>query len=62
MGTDGVWEFLNNEKIVDMIGSYYKNKDINGAVQKIVISSKKMWEIKNPNYIDDITAIVLFFK
>ena len=62
IGTNGVWEFLTNEKIMDIILPYYESNDVNGAIQKIKETAWKLWEIKNPKNIPDITVIVLFYK
>ena len=62
IGTNGVWEFLTNEKIMDIVLPYYDNNDCNGAIKKIKETAWKLWEIKNPKGIPDITVIVLFFK
>ena len=62
IGTNGVWEFLTNEKIMDIVLPYYENNDCSGAVKKIKEVAWKMWGIKNPKNIPDVTVIVLFFK
>ena len=61
-GTDGVWKFLSNEKIRDIVLSYYEHNDSEGAAQKIKEMANNMWKIKNPKGIADITVFVLFFK
>ena len=62
MGTNGIWEFLTNDKIMDIVFGYYECEDANGASQKIVETAGKLWKIKNPNNIPDLTVVVLFFK
>ena len=62
MGTNGIWEFLTNDKIMDIVLGYYEYEDANGASQKIVEIAGKLWKIKNPNNIPDLTVVVLFFK
>ena len=62
IGTNAIFEFLTNEKIMDIILPYYDSNDCNGAVQKIKEITWKLWEIKNPKGIPDITVIVLFYK
>ena len=62
IGTNGVWEFLTNEKIMDIVLPYYENNDCSGAVKKIKEVAWKMWGIKNPKNIPDVTVIVLFFN
>ncbi len=62
IGTNGIWEFLTNEKIMDIVWSYYEWNDIEGATQKIIETAGKLWKIKNPKNIPDLTVGVLFFK
>ena len=62
MGTNGIWEFLTNEKIMDIIWNYYEWDDVDGAAQKIIEIAGKLWKIKNPKNIPDLTVIILFFK
>lgn len=31
IGTNGIWEFLSNEKIMDIIWNYYEWNDVDGA-------------------------------
>ena len=62
LATDGIWQFLSNEKVKNILLPYYEENNITGASQKLVSSALRMWEIKNPDFIDDITVILLFFK
>ena len=61
-GTDGVWKFLTNDKIMDIVLPYYLQNDAEGATQKIKETANNLWNIKNPKGIADITVFVLFFK
>ena len=62
LATDGVWQFLSNEKVKDILLPYYDEDNISGAAQKLVKTALRIWENKNPNFIDDITVIILFFR
>lgn len=62
LASDGVWQFLSNEKVKNIVLPYYEEDNISGAAQKLVNSALRMWETKNPNFIDDITVIILFFR
>ena len=61
-GTDGIWKFLTNDKIMDIVLPYYEQNDANGAAKKISEIAIKLWNVKNPNGIADVTVFVLFFK
>ena len=66
IGTDGLWEFLSNEKIKEIVCMYYDQYsntfDSKAASNRLVSESRKLWEIKNPLGIDDISVIILFFN
>ena len=62
LATSGLWTFLKNEKIMDIVIPYYKNNDIKGATKKLTEIAINLWKIKNPYEISDITIIILFFK
>ena len=62
LATDGIWQFLSNEQVKNLILPYYEEDNINGGIQKLVVSARKMWETKNPRFIDDITIILIFFR
>ena len=62
IATDGIWEFLSNEKVKDILIPFYEENNINGAMNKLIDVSIKFWKIKNPKYIDDLTSILIFFK
>ncbi len=62
LATDGIWQFLSNEKVKNIVLPYYEENNISGASQKLVNSALRMWETKNPDFIDDITVIILFFR
>ena len=60
LGSDGVFEFVKNEEIKEIVEKYYYNKNSQGCSKEIVEHSRKIWE--NSGYaIDDITCIVGFF-
>lgn len=61
LASDGVFEFVKNEEIKDIIGKYYYNMDCQACAKEIVEYSRKSWE--NSGFaIDDITCIVAFFE
>ena len=61
VASDGVFEFLKNEDIKNIIGKYFYNKDCEGCAKEIVQNARQIWE--NSGYaIDDITCVVGFFE
>ncbi|EGR31134.1 protein phosphatase 2c, putative, partial [Ichthyophthirius multifiliis] len=59
IASDGVWEFLSNEQVVDIVAPFYKNNNINGAAESLIKQSVKQWQ-ENDDVIDDITCVILF--
>lgn len=44
IASDGIWEFLSNEKVADLVNPfYYANLDVNGAADKLVEEATKCW-------------------
>ena len=58
--SDGVWEFLSNERVKETGKLFYLNNNPNEYVEELIKQSVNEWE-GNDSVIDDITAIVLFF-
>ncbi|KAL4513107.1 hypothetical protein ABPG72_017792 [Tetrahymena utriculariae] len=61
IASDGVWEFLSNEKVVSLVTPYYLKKDPEGACDRLIKESTAMWK-KEDDVVDDITAIVVFLN
>ena len=61
LASDGVWEFMSNEEVSDIVYRFEDNKDGSTCAKKIVERARQVWE--NTGYaIDDITCVVVFFK
>ena len=58
--SDGVWEFLSNESVMDIGNEFYEKNDVNGFTKKLAEISEKMWEQKDV-IVDDITAVAVFY-
>jgi len=61
LASDGVWEFLSNEQVVDLIVPFWHRNDLKGACRTVVKESVAAWE-REEDSIDDITCIIVFFK
>ena len=61
MCSDGVWEFLQNDKVMQTTIPYLKNNLPESACKNIIKNSKKCWE-REDTMRDDITAIVIFIN
>ena len=58
--SDGVWEFLSNEDVMDIGDKYFYQNDINEFCTQLLKRSTEIWE-KEECYMDDITIVVVFF-
>ena len=61
IGSDGVWDFLDNENVVKIGNKYYVKNNPEGFCKEILESAAYWWE-KEDSVIDDITALVVFFN
>ena len=61
VASDGVWEFVGNESLKEIVQKYVFTKNAKDCVNDIVQKSRKMWE-KSGFAIDDITCVVGFFE
>ena len=61
LASDGVWEFMSNEEVCEIIYRFEDNKDGNLCAKKIVEKARQVWE-KSGFAIDDITCVVAFFR
>ena len=59
--SDGVWDFLDNEKVAKIGNKYYLNNNPERFCIEILENAAYWWE-KEDNIIDDITALIIFFK
>ena len=58
--SDGVWEFLDNKAVKDLVMPFYEKNDPEGACNKSINDSIKWWNDEDV-VVDDITVIVIFF-
>ncbi|CAD8104156.1 unnamed protein product [Paramecium sonneborni] len=61
VASDGIWEFLSNEWVIETVYEFYKKGDAIGACSKLVQAAKEAWK-REDEVIDDITVILAFFK
>ena len=60
ISSDGVWEFLSNEDVMNIGNLYYIQNDIIGFTNKLIETATRWWE-REDIIIDDITAVIVFF-
>ena len=59
--SDGVWDFMDNENVMKVANKHYLNINPEGFCQEILDNASYWWE-KEDIVIDDITALIVFFK
>ena len=60
VASDGVWEFLDNDTVKDIVMPYYEKNDPNGACKELIKKSTEWWN-KEDIVVDDITVVIVFF-
>ena len=58
--SDGVWDFLNNETVMNIGKQFYLENNAAKFCHELVSRAFKEWK-KNEIMVDDITAVVAFF-
>jgi serine/threonine protein phosphatase PrpC len=58
--SDGVWEFISNEEVMEIGNKYYNKNNINDFCNELLKRSTEIWESEE-NYMDDITIVIVFF-
>ena len=61
LGSDGIWEFISNNEVVEIVKNYYLENNIEGAIEHLYSESSKRW-IMEEEVVDDITIIVIFLN
>lgn len=60
IASDGVWEFLLNEEIAQIVQPYYEIKNAEKAAEAVVRESYLRWKKEEEGIVDDITCIIVF--
>ena len=58
--SDGVWEFLDNEIVMNFGKKFYLQNNPNELCQELISKANQTWE-KNESIVDDITAVAIFY-
>ena len=61
VASDGLFEFISSQNIVDIIKDYYLNQDIVGCCEYLYELSRDKW-MKEEEVVDDITMILVFLE
>ena len=61
IASDGVWEFLSNEDVAQIVLPYYEQNAPEAAANALVKASYKKWK-QEEEVIDDITVVIIFLE
>ena len=61
LASDGIWEFISSEEVVNIVKDFYKENDIEGALTYLYKEASKRW-IMEEEIINDITIIIVFLN
>ena len=59
LASDGVWEFLSNAEVADIVYPFYNSKNAEGAADALVRASFRRWR-REESVVDDITCLIVF--
>ena len=60
IASDGVWEFLNNEEVANIVAPFFEVKNAEKAAEALVRESYLRWKREEEGIVDDITCVILF--
>ncbi len=60
IASDGVWEFLSNEEIANIVRPFFEVKNAEKAAEAVVRESYLRWKREEEGIVDDITCVIVF--
>lgn len=61
IASDGVWEFLSNEDVANIVYPFYEQNAPEAAANALVKAAYKKWK-QEEEVIDDITVVIIFLE
>lgn len=61
VASDGIWEFLENEQVAEIVWPYFVKHSPEAAGNALVRAAAQKWK-ENDTVIDDITCIIIFME
>ena len=61
IGSDGLWEYVSNQEVVDIVGKYYFKNDCDKAIKELYETAFEKWR-ENNICVDDISIILIFLE
>ena len=60
IASDGIWEYLTNKNVTEIIKQFYNLDDAKGAIEELIKKASEKWAQEGESA-DDITVIIIFF-
>lgn len=60
LASDGVWEFLQNQDVAEIVLPYFEKRNAEGAAEALVRESYLRWRKEEEDIVDDITCVIIF--
>lgn len=61
IGSDGLWEYVSNQEVVEIIGKYYNKNDCDNAIKELYETAFERWRNNNV-FVDDISIILIYLE
>lgn len=58
LASDGLWEFVSNKEVADIVGTYWADGDLEGTCDQLVRVAVTRW--RREDVVDDITVLVVY--
>ena len=62
LASDGLFEFIESDEVVNIVSEYYEKNDIVGCSEFLYKESYRKWICEEEDTFDDITIILVFFE
>ena len=62
IGSRGMWRYVNEEEVVNIVKKFYVMNDIVTACEEVYKYTKNKWVVNKGNMTEDFTVIILFFE
>ncbi len=61
LASDGIWEFISNQEVLQLLVPYYRDGKLEEACDALVGLAYDRWTVEDKSIVDDITLILVFF-
>ena len=62
LASDGIWEFLTNEEVSNIVYPHFLKGNAEKASEALVKHASQRWKSHETSSIDDITCVIIFLS